>query len=103
RAPLSLHDALPISAECSAVGDMRFVCGQEAPEDLVVLPGEEWVVASAYAGGGGVRLIRIEDGMSFTAYPAATAEERLDADTYPDRSEERRVGKECRAPWTPAL
>lgn len=72
------------AAECSAVGDMRFVCGQEAPEDLVVLPGEEWVVASAYAGGGGVRLIRIEDGMSFTAYPAATAEERLDADTYPD-------------------
>lgn len=76
--------AQPSAAACGPVGDMRFVCGQEAPEDLVVLPGEEWVVASAYAGGGGVRLIRVADGTSFTAYPAAAAEERLDAETYPD-------------------
>jgi len=72
------------AAECGAAGDMRFVCGQEAPEDLVVLPGEEWVVASAYSGGGGVRLVRVEDGTSVMAYPAAAAEERLDTETYPD-------------------
>src|SRR5690606_11843176 len=46
--------------------------------------GEEWVVASAYSGGGGVRLVRVEDGTSVMAYPAAAAEERLDVDTYPD-------------------
>lgn len=76
--------AQPSATDCSAVDDMRFVCGQEAPEDLVVLPGEQWVVASAMAGGGGVRLVRVADGTSFTAYPAETAEERLDAETYPD-------------------
>jgi len=76
--------AQPSTADCGAVDDMRFVCGQEAPEDLVVLPGEQWVVASAYSGAGGIRLVRVEDGTSFMAYPAATAEETLDAETYPD-------------------
>ena len=52
---------------------MRFVCGQDAPEDLVVLPGDEWVVASAYAGDGGVRLIGVEDGSSVMVYPAEGA------------------------------
>ena len=43
----------------------------------------QWVVAGAYAGDGGVRLIRVSDRTSHTAYPAATAVERLDATTYP--------------------
>ena len=40
-------------------GDVQFVCGQQAPEDLVVLPGSQWVVASAFGGSGGVYLIRV--------------------------------------------
>ncbi len=72
------------SAECGALADMRFACGQEAPEDLVVLPGEEWVVASAYAGAGGIRLVRAADGSSFMAYPGEDALEALDTAIYPD-------------------
>ena len=68
--------------ECRAAGDVQFVCGQQAPEDLVVLPGSQWVVASAYGGTGGVYLIRVSDRMSTVAYPAATAKEQLDAKTY---------------------
>ncbi len=59
------------------------VCDQEAPEDLVAL-GPQWVVAGAYAGAGGVRLIRISDRTSHMAYPAASAVNRLDSRTYPD-------------------
>jgi sugar lactone lactonase YvrE len=58
------------------------VCGLEAPEDLVVLPGDEWVVASAYSGRGGVYLIRASDRFTVFAYPAERPLERFDAKTY---------------------
>ena len=70
------------ASDCSPAGDVRFVCGLQAPEDLVVVPGDRWVVASAYSGSGGVYLIRVSDRSSRVAYPAANATERLDARTY---------------------
>src|SRR5918995_1255844 len=60
----------------------EFVCGLRAPEDLVALPGSQWVVAGAYAGGGGIFLIRVADRMTSVAYPSATARDRFDAKTY---------------------
>jgi hypothetical protein len=59
------------------------VCGQEGPEDLVAL-GSDWVVAGAFAGSGGVRLIRIGDRTSYVGYPSASAQHRHDTRTYPD-------------------
>jgi hypothetical protein len=67
---------------CAPVGGVQFVCGQSAPEDLVVLPGSQWVVASAYAGGGGIYLVRASDRTSRLAYPGASPRERPDAGTY---------------------
>ena len=67
---------------CAAAGEVRFVCGLQAPEDLVALPGDEWVVASAYSGSGGIYLIRVSDRTATVAYPAAAARERLDSKTY---------------------
>ena len=72
----------PAAAPCTDNGDTQFICGQQAPEDLVVLPGGQWVVAGSYAGAGGINLIRVSDRMSIRAYPAATAREMLDAKTY---------------------
>jgi hypothetical protein len=45
--------------------------------------GPDWIVAGAYSGAGGVRLVRIRDRMSFTGYPAASAVTRPDTRTYP--------------------
>lgn len=59
-----------------------WVCGQQGPEDLVPM-GSDWAVASAYAGTGGITLIRIRDRASHTAYPSAAAKEQHDAKTYP--------------------
>lgn len=70
-------------AECGDIGDVQFVCGQQAPEDLVVVPGEQWVVASAYGGSGGLYLIRVRDRMSTRVYPGAAVREVLDAKAYP--------------------
>jgi len=67
---------------CSPEGNVQFLCGQQAPEDLVVVPGSEWVVAGAYSGTGGIMLINTRDRVSTRAYPAASVEERLDARVY---------------------
>jgi len=72
----------PPPADCNPAGGVQFVCGQLAPEDLVVLPGAQWVFASAYSGGGGVYLIRVSDRTTTVVYPGAAAKERLDAKTY---------------------
>ena len=66
---------------CTA-GD-KVVCGQQGPEDLVSI-GTAWVAASAMAAPGGLRVVRTRDRAPFTVYPAATARERHDRQTYPD-------------------
>src|SRR4051812_36776510 len=40
------------AAQACAPGDSQFVCEQTAPEDLVLVPGGDWVVASMYGGAG---------------------------------------------------
>jgi hypothetical protein len=74
--------APPTPPPCTDNGDTQFICGQQAPEDLVVLPGGQWVVAGSYAGAGGINLIRVSDRTSTRAYPAPGAREVLDAKTY---------------------
>src|SRR3989454_12613876 len=69
-------------AGCSTFESVRFICGQEAPEDLVVVPGAEWVFASVFGGSGGIRVIRVRDMTTTVAYPTAASRERLDAKTY---------------------
>jgi len=76
------QQAPPTPPPCVAAGDVQFICGQRAPEDLVVVPGGQWVVAGAYAGAGGINLIRVSNRTSIQAYPAAGAAETLDAKTY---------------------
>ena len=66
---------------CAPVGDVQFVCGQNGPEDLVVVPGGRWVVASVF-GGNGINLIRVSDRTTTVAYPSASARERFDAKAY---------------------
>jgi hypothetical protein len=47
------------AASCAPAGNIQFVCGQEGPEDLLHLPGSDWVIASSMAGNGGIRLISV--------------------------------------------
>jgi hypothetical protein len=70
------------SAACQPVGKVQFVCGQDAPEDLVVVPGSPWVVASVFSPKGGIRLIDTRTRTTTVAYPTADARERFDAKTY---------------------
>ena len=69
-------------AACAPDGAVQFVCGLEAPEDLVVLPGDQWVVAGAYSGRGGIYLIRAKDRFKVFAYPTDQPLDRFDTKTY---------------------
>jgi hypothetical protein len=71
-----------VAASCNPVGNVRFVCGQQAPEDLVALPGSLWIVASSFAGTGGINLISVREHATTLAYPGAASKDRLDAKTY---------------------
>src|SRR5262245_53133641 len=42
---------------CTAAGDLRFVCGLQAPEDLVLIPNTGWLVANGMPAGSGVTLV----------------------------------------------
>ena len=75
--------AAEAAADCPAVGDIQFICDLISPEDLAVLPGEEWVIASGNQEGGMIHLVNVGDKTSTVLYPAAAPSERLDAETYP--------------------
>jgi hypothetical protein len=79
---LSAASAVQDSAACQPVGDVQFICGQDAPEDLVIVPGSPWVVASVFSPRGGIRLIDAQSRTTTLAYPSADSKERFDAVTY---------------------
>jgi len=64
--------------------DPHWVCGQQTPEDLVALPGEKWVLSSAYMGSGGINLIKVSDRASSIVFPGPTVKTDPDKKTYPD-------------------
>jgi sugar lactone lactonase YvrE len=73
----------PKAAACDPLGNVQFVCGQNGPEDLAVLPGSEWVVASGDTNADEtMRLINVRDRSSTMLFPFAPTKERLDTKRY---------------------
>lgn len=72
------------SAGCEAAGRVKFVCGQNGPEDLVLVPGTPWLVASSFGGDGGLYLIDTKAASSSKIFPTASAAARWDRTLYAD-------------------
>jgi hypothetical protein len=70
------------SPSCEPSGDIRFVCGQDGPEDLVAVPGSPWLVASAFGPSGGLFAINTREASSTKLFPSTTATDRFDRQTY---------------------
>lgn len=64
--------------------DTHWVCGQQTPEDLVALPGGQWVISSAYQGAGGMNLIKVSDRTSVVVFPGPLTKQQPDKKAYPD-------------------
>jgi len=45
------------SAACAPSGGLNFICGLQAPEDLVLLPNTRWLISSGMMAGSGLHLI----------------------------------------------
>jgi len=63
-------------------GKVQFICGVIGPEDLVVVPGSKWVIASGDASGGAITLINVRDRTTTALFPTPTPRQRLDAKVY---------------------
>jgi hypothetical protein len=70
------------AADCAPDGNVKFVCGTLNPEDLVAVPGGDWVVVSGM-NGGGIHLANTHDHQARRMFPSANAPERLDSRAYP--------------------
>jgi hypothetical protein len=55
--PVGAAQPTSASPDCRSEGDLSFVCGPRKPEDLAVLPGTDWLIASGMEEGGGLHLI----------------------------------------------
>src|SRR6202158_5236800 len=70
------------AAGCDALGNVRFICDQLGPEDLVAVPGSEWVLSSGMAANGAIRLINKRDKSTTVLFPSATSTERPNKKRY---------------------
>ena len=70
------------AAGCEAIGNIRFICDQLGPEDLVAVPGSEWVLSSGMLANGAIRAINLRDKSTTVLFPSAAATERPDKKTY---------------------
>ena len=80
---LSLGAAEQNAATCEAIGEIQFICNVISPEDLAVVPGADWVIASGNQEGGRIQLVSVRDKTTTVLFPTSAPSERLDATTYP--------------------
>lgn len=76
--------------DCAPQGAVQFICGKQRPEDLVVVPGNRWVVGSEFGGGSGgsggggsLYLVHVPDRVVSALYPSPRAGHRHAVDRYP--------------------
>lgn len=55
--------------ECEAAGDYAFVCGPKSAEDLVLVPGTKWIIASGMVADAAIYLVDSEEKTWAELYP----------------------------------
>ncbi len=68
---------------CTPVGEIRFICDLVSAEDLAVLPGAAWLIASGNREGGRLHLVDVRAKTATVLFPTPTRSEKLDAVAYP--------------------
>jgi len=68
--------------ECEAVGEYGFVCGPVSAEDLVLVPGTKWIIASGMAPGATMTLIDSQQKSWAELYPADSPRAVQNMETY---------------------
>jgi hypothetical protein len=74
----------PPTAPCDEAQGTSFVCGADRPEDLALIPGTRWVVASGFAKGSGIKLVDTKARTLRRWYTGDPAQIAQDTGRYPD-------------------
>ena len=81
-AALHAPAAVPQEAGCEPSGDYAYLCGMSNPEDLVAVPGTEWIIASGMAPGAGLYLIDARAKIWSKLYPGEAPRAVQDMKTF---------------------
>src|SRR5688572_32108948 len=66
------------AAACVPSGGLNFICGLQAPEDLVHVPNTRWLIASGMMAGSGLHLIDTDAKTAATLFASGNAVMRAD-------------------------
>jgi hypothetical protein len=70
--------AVAQSTGCAPTGGLNFICGLQAPEDLVLVPNTRWLIASGMVAGSGLHLIDTQAKTASTLFAAGLSPVRAD-------------------------
>src|SRR5207253_2088388 len=66
------------SAACAPSGGLNFICGLQAAEDLVLVPGTRWLIASGMTAGSGLHLIDTQAKTARSLFSSSVSTARTD-------------------------
>jgi len=66
------------AAGCGTSGGLNFICGVQAAEDLVLVPGTRWLIASGMTAGSGLHLIDTQSKTARSLFGPAVSNSRAD-------------------------
>lgn len=81
-AALTFSTVLRAADGCEGSGDYSYLCGPVNAEDLVLIPGTKWIIASGFRGDASLYLIDSERKSWTEFYPADAPRARQDMATY---------------------
>jgi hypothetical protein len=77
-----LHAQTP-PASCTPAAGLTFLCGMQNPEDVVLVPGTRWLLASGMAPGAGLSVVNTQTKTVRRLYASETAAARVDRKRFP--------------------
>jgi hypothetical protein len=72
------------SASCPPANGWNFLCGNRNPEDLVLIPGTRWLIATGMVEGAGLKLVDTDAKTARFFYTGAPAQLRPDKALFPN-------------------
>jgi hypothetical protein len=71
------------AAPCTPVGEIRFICTLVSPEDLAIVPGTEWMIASGNREGGRLHLVSVRQKTATVLFPTPKPNVQFDRKAHP--------------------
>lgn len=72
------------AAACAPMNGLNFVCGAQNPEDLVLIPGTRWLIASGMKEGAGLELVDTDAKTARPFFTGGPAQLRPDKTLFPN-------------------